>query len=261
MDSSEPSVCVCIPTYNEAGTIGEVISRIEGLEGLRKAIVVVDDNSGDGTSEIVRRLMEEYGNIRLIEREGKLGLGSALIEGFKEALRLKPVPGYVVSMDGDLSHDPSEIPGLVRSCDNCAMTIGSRYVKGGEIQGWTMWRRAVSGGANLLARYLGGLPVRDCTSGFRCYSSQLVWDIIGSVTGEGYDFQIDALVNSLRLGYRVMEYPISFKDRQNGKSKLGAREYLKFLAMVVSSMQMSRAEAEMASIKDRMERRTPIPAG
>ncbi|NQT09009.1 glycosyltransferase, partial [Candidatus Bathyarchaeota archaeon] len=98
MDSSEPSVCVCIPTYNEAGTIGEVISRIEGLEGLRTVIVVVDDNSGDGTSEIVRRLMGEYGNIRLVEREGKLGLGSALIEGFEEALRLKPVPNFVVSM-------------------------------------------------------------------------------------------------------------------------------------------------------------------
>lgn len=236
MDFSEPSVCVCIPTYNEAGTIGEVISRIEGLEGLRKAIVVVDDNSGDGTSEIVRRLMEEYGNIRLIEREGKLGLGSALIEGFEEALRLKPVPGYVVSMDGDLSHDPYEIPGLVRSCDHGAMIIGSRYVKGGEVQGWTMWRRAVSGGANLLARYLGGLPVRDCTSGFRCYSSDLVKDLIGSVTREGFDFQIDALMNAVRKGYQVREHPIRFRDREAGESKLGLGEYLNFLILVFSRL-------------------------
>ena len=234
MDSSEPSVCVCIPTYNEAGTIGEVISRIEGLEGLRKEIVVVDDNSGDGTPEIVRRLMGEYGNIHLIEREGKLGLGSALIEGFKEALKIKPVPNFVVSMDGDLSHDPYEIPGLVRSCDNCATIIGSRYVKGGEIQGWTTWRRAVSGGANLLARYLGGLPVRDCTSGFRCYSSDLVKDLIGSVTREGFDFQIDTLMNAVRKGYQVREHPISFRDREAGESKLGLGEYLNFLILVFS---------------------------
>ena len=236
MDSSEPSVCVCIPTYNEAGTIGEVISRIEGLEGLRKEIVVVDDNSGDGTPEIVRRLMGEYGNIRLIEREGKLGLGSALIEGFEEALKMKPVPDFVVSMDGDLSHDPYEIPGLVLSCDNCALSIGSRYVKGGEIQGWTMWRRAVSVGANLLARYLGGLPVRDCTSGFRCYSSDLVKDLIGSVTREGFDFQIDALMNAVRKGYQVREHPISFRDREAGESKLGLGEYLNFLILMFSRL-------------------------
>ena len=203
---------------------------------MRKAIVVVDDNSGDGTSEIVRRLMGEYGNIRLIEREGKLGLGSALIEGFEEALRLKPVPGYVVSMDGDLSHDPYEIPGLVRSCDHGAMIIGSRYVKGGEVQGWTMWRRAVSGGANLLARYLGGLPVRDCTSGFRCYSSDLVKDLIGSVTREGFDFQIDALMNAVRKGYQVREHPIRFRDREAGESKLGLGEYLNFLILVFSRL-------------------------
>ncbi len=236
MDSSEPSVCVCIPTYNEADTIGEVISRIEGLEGLRKEIVVVDDNSGDGTPEIVRRLMGEYGNIRLIEREGKLGLGSALIAGFEEALRLKPVPGYVVSMDGDLSHDPHEILGLVRSCDNCAMSIGSRYVEGGEVQGWTMWRRAVSGGANLLARYLGRLPVRDCPSGFRCYSTVLVKDLIGSVTRNGFDFQIDTLMNAVRKGYQVREHPISFRDREAGESKLGLAEYLNFLILVFSRL-------------------------
>ena len=236
MDSSEPSVCVCIPTYNEAGTIGEVISRIEGLEGLRTVIVVVDDNSGDGTSEIVRRLMGEHGNIHLIEREGKLGLGSALIEGFQEAMKMKTASNFVVSMDGDLSHDPCEIPGLARSCDNCAMSIGSRYVVGGEVQGWTMWRRAVSGGANLLARYLGGLPVRDCTSGFRCYSSDLVKDLIGSVTREGFDFQIDTLMNAVRKGYQVREHPISFRDREAGESKLGLGEYLNFLMLVFSRL-------------------------
>ena len=106
MDPSEPTVCVCIPTYNEAGTIGELICGIQGLKGLRKSIVVIDDNSGDGTPEIVRGLMLEHGNIHLVEREGKMGLGSSLIRGFEEALRIKPAPTYVVSMDGDLSHDP-----------------------------------------------------------------------------------------------------------------------------------------------------------
>ena len=236
MDLLEPCVCVCIPTYNEAGTIGEVISRIEELEGLRKAIVVVDDGSGDGTSEIVRKLMAEYGNIRLIEREGKMGLGSALVEGFEAALRSTPVPGYIVSMDADLSHDPSEIPGLVWACDSDTLVIGSRYVKGGEVQGWTPWRRAVSWGANLLARYVGGLPVRDCTSGFRCYGSDLVRDIVGSVTREGYDFQVDSLMNAVRKGYKVREHPISFRDRGAGESKLGAEEYLRFLALMFTRL-------------------------
>lgn len=234
MDSSEPCVCVCIPTHNEAGTIGEVISRIEGLEGLRKAIVVVDDSSGDGTSEIVGKLMAEYGNIRLIERHGKLGLGSALVEGFEAALRSTPAPGYIVSMDADLSHDPSEIPGLVWACDRDSLVIGSRYVEGGEIHGWTPWRRAVSWGANLLARYVGGLHVMDCTSGFRCYGSDLVRDIVGSVTREGYDFQVDALMKAVRKGYKVREHPISFREREAGESKLGAEEYLRFLTLMFS---------------------------
>jgi dolichol-phosphate mannosyltransferase len=99
-----------------------------------------------------------------------------------------------------------------------------------------MWRRAVSVGANLLARYLGGLPVRDCTSGFRCYSSDLVKDLIGSVTREGFDFQIDTLMNAVRKGYEVREYPISFRDREAGESKLGLGEYLNFLILVFSRL-------------------------
>lgn len=205
---------------------------------MKKSIVVVDDNSGDGTPGIVRGLMEEYGNIRLVEREGKLGIGSALVRGFEEALRVTPAPAYIVSMDGDLSHDPGEIPGLVRSCGHDALAIGSRYVEGGEVQGWNLWRRAVSGGANLLARFLGGLPVRDCTSGFRCYSSDLVEDLIGCVTRDGYDFQIDALMNAVRMGYRVREHPIRFRDREAGESKLGLGEYLSFLMLIMSRLRL-----------------------
>ena len=225
-------VCVVIPTYNEVGSIGELVVSLLGLDGLSVRVVVVDDGSDDGTLEVLGELMEGYGSIVLVERGEKLGLGSALMDGFRTALTLVPEPEFVVSMDGDLSHDPRELPSLVGSCGVGGVVIGSRYVEGGAVEGWGLHRRVVSRAANFLARRFAGLPVRDCTSGFRCYHSDVVQEILQSAGSSGYDVQIDVLFHVVRGGFEVVEIPIRFSDRLSGKSKLSVREVWNFLGRI-----------------------------
>jgi len=227
-------VCVVVPTYNEVGSIGELVVSLLGLDGLSVRVVVVDDGSDDGTLGVLGELMGRCGGIVLVERGEKLGLGSALLEGFRTALGLVPVPEFVVSMDGDLSHDPRELPSLVGSCGVGGVVIGSRYVEGGAVEGWGLRRRVVSGVANFLARRFAGLPVRDCTSGFRCYHVDVVRGVVGGWGCSGYDVQIDVLFEALRRGFWVREVPIRFSDRRSGVSKLSAVEVLNFMARVIS---------------------------
>jgi dolichol-phosphate mannosyltransferase len=225
---------VCIPTFNEVGTIGELIRGIEDINRMSKLIVVIDDGSDDGTREIVEKSMVEFGNILLVEREGKRGLGSAILEGFNTALSVSPPPDYIVTMDGDLSHDPGELRGLVGRCGEDVLAVGSRYVSGGCVEGWSLWRVLVSKTANFLARYMGGISVSDATSGFRCYGVGVVKGIMGDLRCQGYDFQLETLMEAYRKGFRVVEHPISFVDRRHGESKLGLGECLRFTSLVVS---------------------------
>ncbi|MCW3991456.1 MAG: glycosyltransferase, partial [Candidatus Bathyarchaeota archaeon] len=168
-------VCVVLPTYNEAGTIRELLAALErSMVGLSIRVVVVDDGSKDGTLGILREMMERHGNIILVERGRKLGLGTAIIDGFKTALSLEPEPEFIVTMDADLSHDPGELPSLVEACDGDTVVIGSRYVENGEIHGWGPYRKMVSAVANFFVRAFTDINARDCTSGFRCYSASLV---------------------------------------------------------------------------------------
>jgi dolichol-phosphate mannosyltransferase len=230
-----PDVCVVVPTYNEAGTVRDLVSSLEDLrEILKVRIVFVDDGSTDGTLEVIRGQMRRFGNITLVVRGERLGLGSAIIECFEAALSLAPAPDFIVTMDGDLSHDPAEIPRLVGSCGEGTLIIGSRYIDGGRIVGWRLRRRIASRAANLLARALGGVPVRDCTSGFRCYHADVIRGILGGVGCDGYDIQIDALMEALRGGFGVGEIPITFRDRRSGESKLTAVDAWKFVRRVVS---------------------------
>jgi dolichol-phosphate mannosyltransferase len=196
--------------------------------------VIVDDGSDDGTLEVLGELMGRYGNIVLVERGEKLGLGSALLEGFRIALGLVPEPEFIVTMDGDLSHNPRELPSLAGSCGMGGVVIGSRYVEGGAVEGWGLHRRVVSRVTNFLARRFTGLPVRDCTSGFRCYHSGVVRGIIDDLECSGYDVQIDALFETARIGFDIMEVPIRFSDRYKGESKLSVFEVWNFLSRVVS---------------------------
>jgi dolichol-phosphate mannosyltransferase len=222
-----------IPTLNESGTIGAIIESLEKLRDFYQIrIIIVDDGSTDGTIETVRESSIKYGNLTLIERDRKLGLGYAIRTGLRAALGLEPIPDFIVTMDADLSHDPNELPKLVKACGKDAMVVGSRYVKGGEIHGWGLYRKAVSRGANFIARALTGVPVRDCSSGFRCYGSDLMSGLLPGLQSIGYDLQIEILSKAARRGFKMTEKPITFRNRASGESKLRYGDMLNFVKRV-----------------------------
>ena len=225
-----PKICVIIPTYNEAGTIGELLDRLESL-GLELQVVVVDDGSTDGTIKIVEEASRRYGNITLVERGVKLGLGSALRDGLMKGLELGAE--LLVTMDADLSHDPMELPKLVDEGAPHRIVLGSRYVDGGRIVGWGLYRRLVSWGANFLTRLLAGVSSRDSTTGFRCYGAEVVRDVLPHVKGIGYEFQVEVLSVAQRMGFEIVEVPITFMDRRMGRSKLGFGEMWRFLRILL----------------------------
>lgn len=228
-------VAVVIPTYNEAGSIERVIrSVIEAVErrGVSCRIVVVDDNSPDGTSEVVKRLSEEMGCIDLLVRPGRMGIGSAYVHGFRYALEQVEGLRAVVEMDADGSHDPSQLPLLIEPVlsGEADVAVGSRYVAGGSWEGNQAFREFISRGANLLTRVCTGLRVKDSTSGFRTVSSDLLRTCIATLRGsnKGYVFQVESLATYVGFGARVVEVPISFRPRASGKSKLRVRDVVGF---------------------------------
>ncbi|MBC8223547.1 polyprenol monophosphomannose synthase [Candidatus Bathyarchaeota archaeon] len=228
MDGAGPNVCVVIPTLNETDTIGELIAELSKLENIHVKTIIVDDGSTDGTLEIVEATSWWDDDVHLINRKRKLGLGTAIRAGIMRALEFDPPPDYIVTMDGDLSHDPQAIPLLVDMCDGESVIIGSRYVEGGEIRGWNASRHIISRGANIVARVFGRIPARDCTSGFRCYGVDLKRAIAPDLNASGYDIQIEVLSEAARRGFRIGEVPIVFRDRENGDSKLDVTQILKY---------------------------------
>jgi len=228
MDWAGPNVCVVIPTLNESDTIGELIAELSELENIYVRTIIVDDGSTDGTLEIVGTTSWLHDDVHLIKRKRKLGLGTAIRAGIMRALELDPPPDYIVTMDGDLSHDPQDIPLMVDMCDGESVIIGSRYVEGGEIRGWNASRHIISRVANIVARVFGRIPARDCTSGFRCYGVDLKRAIAPDLKASGYDIQIEMLSEAARRGFRIGEAPIVFRDRENGDSKLDMTQILKY---------------------------------
>lgn len=229
LKGAKPDVCVVIPTLNEADTIGELIEKLGELDEIRVRTIVVDDGSNDGTQEIVGAASWWNDNVHLVKRGRKRGLGTAIREGIIRSLELKPPPDYIVTMDGDLSHDPKAIPMMVKSCDVESVIIGSRYVEGGEIRGWHVSRHIISRVANLIGRVLGKIPAKDCTSGFRCYGVVLGRAIIPEIEASGYGIQIEMLSVAARRGFQIDEVPIIFTDRENGDSKLDIPQILKYV--------------------------------
>jgi dolichol-phosphate mannosyltransferase len=225
-----PRVCVVIPTYNEAETIGELLERLESL-GLDLHIVIVDDGSTDGTIELVEEASRRYGNLTLVERGVKLGLGSAIRDGLKEALGQGAE--LVVTMDADLSHNPQDLPRLLEEATPNRIVLGSRYVKGGRIEGWSLYRRLVSQSANLLARLLADVPSRDSTTGYRCYGAEALRMLLPHLRGVGYELQVEALSVAHRLSIEIAEVPITFRERRGGRSKLGLIEMWGFLGTLL----------------------------
>jgi len=213
---------IAIPTYNERENIGGLIPELRALHP-EADIVIIDDNSPDGTGEIVAALARRDRRIHLIRRDRKRGLGSAYRTAFAWALEREY--DRVVVMDADRSHDPREIARLLAAADRADVVVGSRYVPGGRIENWPWSRRALSGGGNALARLMVGRQIHDWTAGFKCYGraalASLAFDRIGS---EGYSFQIEILSECQRAGWKITEVPISFVDRRLGRTKMSRAE-------------------------------------
>ncbi|MEM2973570.1 MAG: polyprenol monophosphomannose synthase [Candidatus Caldarchaeum sp.] len=220
-----PDVCVVIPTYNEAENIENIINKVLTVAG--SSVIVVDDGSPDGTSEVVEKIAQRDPRVRLLNRGRKMGLGSAYRDGFRLALESKA--DVIVSMDADGSHPPELIPRLVKALgEDADVAVASRYVSGGS---WSAGRgrMVVSRGANLLARVCTGVRLRDMTSGFRAYRSRAVESLIGEEFPTGYVFQVEAIYRLVRRGFKVVEIPFIFTERVSGRSKLSTVEIIRFI--------------------------------
>lgn len=215
---------VIVPTYNEAHNISRIIESIMSLDE-PASLLVVDDGSPDGTGDIVESLKEKYrGRLHLIRRSGKLGLGTAYVEGFKFALENGFI--YICEMDADFSHNPQDIPDLVNEVKsgNADVAIGSRYANGISIVNWPLSRLILSYGANLYARFITGLPVADTTAGFKCIHRKVLEAIsVEAIRSNGYAFQIELHFRAWKAGYRLKEVSIIFREREEGVSKMSRK--------------------------------------
>jgi dolichol-phosphate mannosyltransferase len=211
-----PNATVCLPTYNERENI-EPMLRALTAQGVH--VLVVDDNSPDGTGEIADRVTRELDGVSVLHRERKEGLGPAYIAAFRRALA--EGAELVLEMDCDFSHSPDDVPRLIAATTDADLAIGSRYVRGGSIGNWGVARRFVSAGGSLYARLLLGVSVRDLTGGFKCYRRKVLETIdLDAIHSKGYAFQIETTYRALRAGFRVKEIPIHFVDREEGGSKM-----------------------------------------
>ncbi len=220
---------IIIPTYNEADNIAKLVQAImaQPLPPLR--ILIVDDNSPDGTGQIADSLAQKHPEVvKVLHRPGKLGIGSAYITGFKKALA--EGAEFIMEMDADFSHDPADIPRLVSEVQSgFDFVIGSRRVKGGEIVGWGPGRKLMSRGAMDFSRIMLGLKTKDVTAGFRCLSRSFLLQLpLDEINSNGYSFQEELIFYAERMGAKIKEIPVTFLDRRFGKSKLSVGEIVKF---------------------------------
>jgi glycosyltransferase involved in cell wall biosynthesis len=217
---------VVVPTYNEAENIEALTDQILQQVGVDR-VVIVDDNSPDGTGQIADRLVGQWlGRVDVVHRTGKLGLGTAYIAGFRRAFDQDAT--HIITMDADFSHQPGYIPAMLRLSRSHDLVIGSRYVSGGGSRNWGVSRRALSRGANAVAHITLGLTARDCTAGFRCYHADLLQAIdLDGIRSNGYSFLIEMLFLCQQMGARVGEVPIIFEDRRAGRSKISRAEIAK----------------------------------
>jgi len=230
----ESEIGLILPTYCEAANIGKLLDEIESLN-LNVCILVIDDSSPDGTADVVRGMQKKYGNILLFVRPKKLGLGTAITDGFRIFLSLKRTPKYLVTMDADYSHNPTEIPKLVALIkQGYDLVIGSRYCHGGGIKDWGVLRKAMSRVANLITKLRIHAKISDYTSGMRCYSARLVKGIIKDLHSHTYEIQIETIRHAHIKNFKITEAPITFTDRKKGKSKLSVNEICEFVSYILA---------------------------
>jgi dolichol-phosphate mannosyltransferase len=212
-------ICLCLPTYNERENLEPMIARLGDVLGGDGVVLVIDDSSPDGTGAVADRLAVERSWVRVIHRPRKEGLGLAYLEGFRHALELGA--DLVLEMDCDFSHDPADVPRLIAAAEGADLVIGSRYVPGGGTRNWGLVRRLISRGGSLYAQLLLGVPIRDLTGGFKCYRRAVLETIdLDAIDSKGYAFQIETTYRVLRAGFRAVEVPIVFADREVGGSKM-----------------------------------------
>ena len=222
---------IVLPTFNEADNIVEVLRKLRAVVP-EASVLVVDDSSPDGTADLVEEVAEEIGDVSVMRRPAKSGLGSAYRDGFRHGL----AAGYdvMVEMDSDLSHDPAALPSLLAAAaDGAALALGSRYIPGGSIPDWSWHRRALSRWGNRYAAAVLGIDVNDATSGYRAYRAEALADIdFHTVQADGYGFQVEMAYRVLASGGRIVEVPISFTDRVRGESKMSSSIVIEALVLV-----------------------------
>jgi len=220
-----------IPTYNEVENLPPLLNEIFKYAP-ETDILIVDDNSPDGTGELVDKISEENTSVHVLHRAGKLGLGTAYIAGFKYAIAHDYDAAF--EMDADFSHDPRYLPDFLRAIEDADLVIGSRYIRGGGTPSWSLIRRFISGGGNIFARFMLGIPVHDCTAGYRCYRRRVLETIdLDTIQSQGYAFQIEMVYRTRQHGFKIVETPIIFKDRRVGKSKMSRKIVIEGFTYVI----------------------------
>ena len=222
---------IVIPTYNEreniTGLIDDVLRIIPTTD-----ILVIDDNSPDGTGQVLDEIHARVPQVRVLHRPGKMGLGTAYVQGFQYAIE----NGYdlVFEMDADYSHDPRYLPSFFQMAEQADLVIGSRYIQGGGTPNWSALRKFISGGGNIFARAVLGIPTRDCTGGYRCYRTAALRTLrLDLIHAQGYAFQVEMAYIFWKRGYRVREVPIIFVDRRVGKSKMSRKIFIEAFTWVL----------------------------
>ena len=223
--SSDPEsttdALVIIPTYNEVDNIGQVLDLVLA-QPIPISVLVVDDNSTDGTADVVRTTMEKHPDrIHLIERPGKLGLGTAYLRGFRYALSRDYT--YICEMDADLSHDPDDLPRLIETVESeeADLAVGSRYVGGVRVINWPLPRLVLSYAAGVYTRAITRMPIRDVTAGFKCFHRRVLEALpLDRVTSDGYAFQVEMHYRTWNAGFDITEIPVIFTERTEGQSKM-----------------------------------------
>jgi dolichol-phosphate mannosyltransferase len=227
-------VAICLPTYNERENLEPLVRALQAViaeHELDAHLLVVDDNSPDGTGELADALARTVPSLSVLHRPAKEGLGPAYVAGFLAALATEA--DLVITMDCDFSHDPVDVPRLLAAAEEADVAVGSRYVSGGGVRNWGVLRRSISRGGCLYAQIILGVAVRDLTGGFKCYRRRVLEEIrLERISSKGYAFQIETTYRALRAGFRVAEVPIVFTDRETGRSKMSRGIVLEAIARV-----------------------------
>ena len=224
---------IIIPTYNEYDNLRPLLDTVFSYAP-QTDLLIVDDNSPDGTGKLADEISQEDARVHVMHRTGKLGLGTAYVAGFKYSIEHNYDAAF--EMDADFSHDPKYLPNFLKKIEDADLVIGSRYIPGGATPNWSLSRRIISGGGNIFARTTLGIPVHDCTAGYRCYRREVLESIdLDSIQSQGYAFQVELVYRVLRQGFKIVETPIVFMDRRIGQSKMSKTIFVEALTYVVKA--------------------------